>query len=128
MHGCDACATSRRRCQKKRWPHHKASCVPVETSAAADPAAATWPAVAPEARQKVLSATLRALEPLGHTPALSAHLGLATPAVLRDVARTLRALGLHGYSNADWTALVPAEEPASESSDGEEREGAARVS
>lgn len=118
---------SRRQCQKKRWPDHKTSCAPVDTgsAAAADDAAPAWPATAPEARQKVLSAVLRALEPLGHTPALDAHLRLATPAVLCDVARTLRVLGLQGYCTADWTALVPVEEPASESSDGEGREGAA---
>ena len=82
----------------------------MDTSADAEPAAPTWPEVPPEARQRVLSATLQALEPLGHTPALDAHLAQATPAVLRDVARTLHVLGLHSYSMVDWAALV-AEQP-----------------
>lgn len=69
---------------------------------------------------------LQALEPLGHTPALTEHLSHAAPGVLHDVARTLCALGLDSYSTADWAALVPADDSDPGTSEEDEEAGAQR--
>eukprot|EP00892_Ulva_mutabilis_P003429 jgi/Ulvmu1/1458/UM011_0188.1 len=113
-----------RACQKQRWPEHKSMCTPVDTSAdiplAAHPNAFGWPEVPPDVRQKILAATLQALEPFGHTPLLWEHLAQATPSGLRDMTCTLRTLGLNSYTHVDWAGLVLADYDDADRSSGED--------
>lgn len=117
-----ACMLLCKRCQKKPLPGDNGD-EGASSGANADGAANVWPEVEPVARRRVLAAVLRALEPLGHTPHLCKHLQGARPAMLRDTARTLCALGLLSYSTADWAEIVRSSKPSPSSSEEDKGSG-----